>query len=297
MAASYLDIIIKSYKGAAKGLWNTIQHPWDENHFNLFYFLILVSLVVWALEVLMPWRKKQDKIRRGFWLDTFYMFFNFFLFRVIIFAALVKVIYVTFLLLLIPMGYEKGDYLIDLTQLNWGVKLVIYFFLADIVQWGVHVMLHRIPFLWKFHKVHHSIKEMGFAGHLRYHFVEVFAYQPAKYVVLALLFGFDLKQAFIVHNLTVLIGHLNHANVGWDYGPLKYFFNNPKMHIWHHAKKLPESHPHGMNFGISLSLWDYIFRTNYIPSDGRDIELGFPNDENYPEDFIGQMVEPFKREK
>lgn len=109
-----------------------------------------------------------------------------------------------------------------------------------------------------------------------------------------MIFGFQLELAFIVHAIAITIGHLNHANVGWDYGPLKYFLNNPKMHIWHHSKKLPESHPYGMNFGISLSLWDYIFRTNYIPYEGRDIELGFDDDEDYAPGFFEQLIAPFK---
>lgn len=293
----YFDLILNSYENAAVGFWKTLIHPWGKGRLNGFYFLLVISLLIWGLEVLLPWRRNQANVRKGFWLDSFYMLFNFYLFRVIIFAALVKVVYTLFLSMLKPMGYEVGNYLIDLSHLHWFAQLVIFFFLADFVQWGVHNLLHRVPFLWKFHKVHHSVKEMGFAAHLRYHFVEVFVYQPTKYVVLALLFGFALEHAFYVYYLAVLIGHLNHANLNWDYGPLKYFFNNPKMHIWHHAKEMPKSHPKGMNFGISLSLWDYIFRTNYIPHDGRDIELGFPNDEDYPENFVGQMIEPFKSEK
>jgi sterol desaturase/sphingolipid hydroxylase (fatty acid hydroxylase superfamily) len=69
------------------------------------------------------------------------------------------------------------------------------------------------------------------------------------------------------------------------------------MHIWHHAKDLPENHPYGMNYGISLSIWDYIFKTNYIPHDGKDIELGFEKDENYAKTFWEQLIAPFKRDK
>jgi sterol desaturase/sphingolipid hydroxylase (fatty acid hydroxylase superfamily) len=296
MTADYLNIIIESYKNAAVGLWKTILHPMTNGYLNMFYFLIVVSLLVWGLEVALPWRKKQKALRKDFWLDSFYMFFNFFLFRVVLFAALVNVVYALFVSVLELFGYSGGS-LIDLSNLHWLTQLVIYFLVADFAQWGVHVMLHRVPFFWKFHKVHHSVKEMGFAAHLRYHFLEAFAYQPVKYVTLALIFGFKLEYAFYMYYITVLIGHLNHANLNWDYGPLKYIFNNPKMHIWHHAKELPDSHRHGMNFGISLSIWDYIFGTNYIPSEGRDIELGFPNDENYPKGFVGQLVAPFKSEK
>lgn len=297
---NYFDIITNSYESAAKGLWRTITHPIVDRgyveYLNLFYFLIAISLLIWILEIVMPWRKKQSIFRRDFWLDTFYMFFNFFLFRVVLFAAMVNVTYALFKSFLELFGYQGGS-LFDLGGLHWGVQLVIYFFLADLVQWGVHVLLHRVPFMWKYHKVHHSVKEMGYAAHLRYHFLENATYQPAKYVVLALLFNFDLKYAFYIHYFAVIIGHLNHANVGWDYGPLKYIFNNPKMHIWHHVKELPKSHPNGVNFGITLSIWDYLFKTNYIPFDGRDIELGFPDDENYPQGFFGQLIEPFRRKK
>jgi sterol desaturase/sphingolipid hydroxylase (fatty acid hydroxylase superfamily) len=186
--------------------------------------------------------------------------------------------------------------LIDFSVLPWALNILAFFLIADFVQWSIHNMLHRVPFLWKFHKVHHSVKEMGFAAHLRYHFMETLVYNTIKYVSLSLLFGFNLKDAFYVYTLTMVIGHLNHANLGWDYGPLKYIFNNPKMHIWHHAKELPSDHPKGMNFGISLSIWDYLFGTAYVPKDGRDIELGFPGVDEYPQGFVEQVVEPFKKE-
>lgn len=109
--------------------------------------------------------------------------------------------------------------------------------------------------------------------------------------------GFGIEQFIVVHMFALFIGHLNHANLSWDYGFLGYIFNNPKMHIWHHSKALPEKHPYGMNFGLTLSLWDYLFKTAYIPKDGKDIELGFDGVENYPQDFLAQTKEPFKREK
>ena len=67
------------------------------------------------------------------------------------------------------------------------------------------------------------------------------------------------------------------------------------MHIWHHAKELPESRRHGVNFGISLSIWDYIFNKNYIPSDGRDIPLGFSNIERYPNFFFRLIFSGFHK--
>jgi len=102
-------------------------------------------------------------------------------------------------------------------------------------------------------------------------------------------------MAYIVFYISIAIGHINHANVGWDYGPFKYIFNNPKMHIWHHAKELPKNRRYGVNFGISFSIWDYIFRKNYIPSSGRDITLGFDGIEKYPKGFFGLIFSGFRK--
>ena len=79
------------------------------------------------------------------------------------------------------------------------------------------------------------------------------------------------------------------------YGPLKYILNSQRMHIWHHVKVLPNEHPKGMNFAISLSIWDYLFGTYYEPYDGRDIELGFEEIEKFPKGFLAQQIEAFKK--
>ena len=64
-------------------------------------------------------------------------------------------------------------------------------------------------------------------------------------------------------------------------------FNNPVMHLYHHAKSLPEERKNGVNFGISLSVWDYIFKTNYIPESSGTIALGWGGDKNFQKSFLG----------
>ena len=72
-------------------------------------------------------------------------------------------------------------------------------------------------------------------------------------------------------------------------GPfMKKIFNSPEMHIWHHAHDMPKDMPYGINFGISLALWDYVFGTARMPHDGRDIKLGFEGIEQFPQDFVAQ---------
>jgi sterol desaturase/sphingolipid hydroxylase (fatty acid hydroxylase superfamily) len=67
------------------------------------------------------------------------------------------------------------------------------------------------------------------------------------------------------------------------------------MHIWHHAKKQPTKY--GTNFGLSLSIWDYLFRTAHVPSNGRDVELGFNNDDTFPKNAVNQLIWPIGKGK
>lgn len=285
-------------KNAYSGYWNYLLSEITRFHWeNYFYGLIIISLIVWFLEIKFPWRKNQPLFRKDFWLDTFYMFFNFFLLNLIILIALSNATAQLFDDLLNGLFGIKatGLQLFDVDDMPRVLGLFIFFIVSDFVQWNTHRLLHRFEFLWNFHKVHHSVKQMGFAAHLRYHWMEPVVYKSLLYIPIALIGGFDAQDVAIVHFFAITIGHLNHANLGWDYGPLKYVLNNPKMHIWHHVKALPDGEKHGINFGITLSLWDYLFKTNSIPHDGRDIELGFPGDENFPQDFIHQELYPLVR--
>ncbi len=291
--SEYVNLIYKAYKGYWNYLVNEILHP-DFN--NFFYGLLLISLVVWGLELIFPWRKQQSIFRKDFWLDAFYMFFNFFIFNLIAFAALSATAEALFndVLGLFSLSLDQIN-IINLNTLPKWLGLLVFFVVSDFTQWNTHRLLHRVDFLWQFHKVHHSVKEMGFAAHLRYHWMETIVYKTLLYIPLAVISGLSANDLVVVHFFTIAIGHLNHANLGWDYGILKYIFNNPKMHIWHHSKTLPVRH--GVNFGLTLSIWDYIFKTNYIPHNGMNNELGFTDDDTFPKDFINQEIYPLKFKK
>ena len=297
-----------------------------------------MSAFFFGLEIIKPWRENQPLFRKDFWLDFFYMFFNFFLFSLVIYNAASDVVVNIF------NSAIKSVFNFDLQASNplqtwplWAV-LLIGFLVRDFVQWWVHRLLHRVEWLWQFHKVHHSVEEMGFAAHLRYHWMETIVYRSIEYIPLALL-GIGLYDFFIIHIFTLSIGHYNHSNItvsgkvsggvlgflvgmmmvfgvadinfladaswlvkiavwagttligAYVLGPfMKKLFNSPEMHIWHHAYELPENRKYGINFGISLAIWDYIFGTAEIPHDGRDIRLGFPGDENFPHDFKNQAL-------
>lgn len=335
---NYWEIFVNGYQGYAKYLWQEIANPgWH----NYFYWLLIVSAFFFLLEIVTPWRKGQPKFRQDFWLDFFYMFFNFFLFSLIIYNAASDVVVNFF-----------NDTIRSLTGINlqasnplngapmWAI-LLVGFVVRDFVQWWVHRLLHRSDWLWEFHKVHHSVQQMGFAAHLRYHWMENVVYRTLEYIPLALL-GIGLYDFFIIHIFTLAVGHYNHSNItvpgyftggvlgllvglviatgGFDanllsdptllqqlglvimttalgslaLGPvMKIIFNSPEMHIWHHSYELPEERRYGVNFGLTLAMWDYIFGTAHIPHDGRDIRLGFPGIEEFPKDFISQNMHGF----
>lgn len=284
--------VVNGYVGYARYLWGEITHPaWH----NYFYWLLGVSALFLSLEWGRPWRKDQARFRKDFWLDFFYMFFNFFLFSLVIYNAASNVVVHFFNDLLASIGINN---LLAFEVMNWPVwaHLFIGFVVRDFVQWWTHRLLHSSQRLWEFHKVHHSVEQMGFAAHLRYHWMENVVYRSIEYIPLALI-GIGLRDFFIIHVFTLAVGHFNHSNIKVNLGFLKYIFNNPQMHIWHHAHDMPDEHKNGVNFGITLSLWDYLFKTDYIPYEGRDIKLGFPGIKQFPKDFIGQNLHGFKKDK
>lgn len=283
MKSDYWEIAKNSFFGYKDYLVHELLNPsWH----NYFYWLLGLSLVVWFLEYLFPWRTNQSIVRKDFWLDGFYMFFNFFLFSLIGYSAISNVFVALFNDFLGLFGITNMV-AIELGSLPAIVQYLIMFIIADFIQWNTHRLLHAVPKLWEYHKLHHSVEEMGFAAHMRYHWMETIIYKSIQYIPLAML-GFGIKDFFVLHIIAVAIGHLNHSNINISYGPLKYILNSPTMHIWHHAKDLPIKS--GVNFGISLSLWDYLFKTAYIPKSGRDIVLGFEDIESYPKDFVGQVT-------
>ena len=121
--------------------------------------------------------------------------------------------------------------------------------------------------------------------------METVVYRTLEYIPLAMI-GFGINDFIIVHLFALSVGHFNHSNINIPLGPLKYILNNPQMHIWHHAYSTSWPRKYGVNFGLTLSIWDYLFKTNHIPESGRDIDLGFEDLEKFPQGFLKQAGYP-----
>ncbi len=292
MLNKYIQIVLDAYYGYWDYLSREILYPsWK----NYFWWLLGLSVAVWLLEIAFPWRKSRSIFRKDFWLDGFYMFFNYFLFSLIAYNAISNVAVEAFNDFLGLFGVTN-HVAISIQEWPVGLQFLTLFVLADFIQWNVHRLLHASPLLWEFHKVHHSVEEMGFAAHLRFHWMETIIYKTIQYLPLSMI-GFGLSDFFILHIFTTAIGHLNHANIRISYGPLKYLLNNPIMHTWHHAKELPKG-KNGVNYGITLSVWDYLFGSAYIPNEGKDEPLGFEGMEEFPKTLWDQLTYlPYKKSK
>jgi sterol desaturase/sphingolipid hydroxylase (fatty acid hydroxylase superfamily) len=329
----YWDIILNSYVGYFNYLKSELIHFHPQNYI---YWLLLVSAFFFALELIKPWRAEQAKFRKDFWLDFFYMFFNFFLFSLVIYNAVSSVFVELFNDFLSIFGI-KNLVAIQIGAFPYWGQLAILFVIGDFLSWNVHRLLHRVPFLWEFHKLHHSVEEMGFAAHLRYHWMENVVYSSLKYIPLAMI-GFSITDLFVMHIFNLTVGHYNHSNISVDgrvtggvlgglvgfaiissYPALsaveqlgivlgsaiavslllgnymKILFNSPEMHIWHHAYEMPDDKPYGVNFGLTLAIWDYIAKTAHMPHSGRDIKLGFSDIDHYPKTFWKQITYGFKK--
>ena len=165
------------------------------------------------------------------------------------------------------------------------VQIIAALFIQDFMQWWIHRLLHRVPALWRFHQIHHSVVdgEMDWIVSFRFSWVEIIVYRSLQYLPLAVM-GFGTEAIMFHAVFGTLIGHLNHANVRLDYGPLRYLLNSPAMHLWHHDAHGPK---HGWNFGIIFSCWDWLLGTAHLP-DHPPKALGFPGVQDVPRDFLAQ---------
>jgi sterol desaturase/sphingolipid hydroxylase (fatty acid hydroxylase superfamily) len=103
------------------------------------------------------------------------------------------------------------------TQPLW-LQFVVLVVFKDFLEWLVHNLLHRVEWLWQFHKLHHSIQELDWIGNMRFHWMEIVLYKSLTYLPLVVL-GIDGGVILWVAITGTLIGHLNHANLN-TWGPI-----------------------------------------------------------------------------
>jgi sterol desaturase/sphingolipid hydroxylase (fatty acid hydroxylase superfamily) len=159
---------------------------------------------------------------------------------------------------------------------------------GDLIGYWVHRWFHIGP-LWRVHAVHHSSTALDWLSSTRLHPVnEILSRLLSALPLLLLGFAPGLLAAYVP--FLTLYALLLHANVRWDFGPLRLILASPAFHRWHHAS---EAAAVNRNFAGLLPLWDLLFGTVYLPS-RQPAEFGV-HDVRLPGSFAGLILYPFRR--
>lgn len=171
-------------------------------------------------------------------------------------------------------------------------QLLLAILIADVGITLAHFASHRIQTLWRLHAVHHSVKRMyGFNGlmkHPLHQFIETIAG-----VSPLLLMGISQDALSLLIVAVVLQLLIQHSNVAYFTGPLKYLLAINVMHRFHHLKTAGEG---DVNFGLFTNLTDYVIGTNFYDSKrviGTD-DLGIGDQPDYPVGYVKQLIQPFR---
>ena len=158
--------------------------------------------------------------------------------------------------------------------------------------WG-HRWSHEIPFLWRFHSVHHNPKQVYFLISARAHpidnvFTRLCGFVPIYVLGIAtpLTPAGGTVSALLVLALTMW-GFFIHANVRWRLGPLEWVISTPAFHHWHHTL----AEPRDRNFASMLPCMDWIFGTFYLPWHW---PTAYGVAETLPSSIAGQLVYPLR---
>ena len=167
----------------------------------------------------------------------------------------------------------------------WLQAIQIYL-LVDFTAYWTHRLFHRGRW-WPFHAVHHSSEDLDWLGSLRVHPVNDLVNKLAQ-VTPVLLLGYNPLVTLSTAPVLTFYAIFLHANVNWDFGPLRSVIATPVFHRWHHSK---DRAAWDKNFAGLFPLWDLLFGTYYMPKDRYPENFGIC--EPMPKSYLGQLWEPF----
>jgi len=171
------------------------------------------------------------------------------------------------------------------------VQIVEIMLLTDLAQYWFHRAFHRVPFLWRFHAVHHSARTMDWLAGARMHFFEIAALRGVTAIPMMTL-GFSPTALQIYIGIVYVYSSLIHANVRGDFDRLGRWMVTPRFHHWHHGL---EKEAVDVNFAIHFPLLDRLFGTYHFPP-GRWPE-GYGVPEAVPSGYAAQFLYPFRRRR
>ncbi len=159
--------------------------------------------------------------------------------------------------------------------------------LFDLAAYWAHRWSHEVPFLWRFHSVHHSAAHLDWVSGFRVHPADGALLAPP--FVLLLGAGFTPATVGALAVVQGVVGLFLHANVRWCLRPLQRVVATPEFHHWHHAND-PDAW--WTNYSGLLPVWDQVFGTYRVPADRRPQVYG--TDTPVPVDLVGQLTWPLR---
>ncbi|WP_417522935.1 sterol desaturase family protein [Marinovum sp.] len=164
----------------------------------------------------------------------------------------------------------QGWGLFNLTGWPLWLEMILAVLIFDFAIWLQHLVTHKVPLLWRLHRVHHADVEFDVTTAIRFHPVEIALSMLLK-IGLVYLIGPAAWAVVIFEVLLNGTAMFNHSNLRLPLGLdalLRRVLVTPDMHRVHHSV---QRHEHDSNYGFSLSLWDHIFRTYRAqPEEGHD---------------------------
>ena len=245
---------------------------------------ILIAAVVFIpFERLGALHPKQRILRKGFATDVLTGLMNGFLLYAALLISLGKVDAVA-------AAWIPNLRLWMTAQPLWAQAMVAVV-LGDLGIYGSHRLVHTLPWLWRFHAIHHSAEELDWLVGFRFHPVDLFLLDVAS---LGPLIALNLSPVAIGIFISVYgwQSSLVHANLRFRYGPFRWLLVSPEFHHWHHSA---ERAARDRNYASVLSFWDVLFGTVYLP---RGIQpSGYGVDERVPAGWKDRLIYPLKRQR
>ena len=254
--------------------------------------LVVLAVVFGVLERVVPAVPGQRRWRGGTRVDLAWWFVTPLLTKWMTRVAIV--------LVLVTMAASSGvpideahlkQYLAPdptIARLPWLAQLLLFLLLADLLAYWMHRAMHG-RWLWRVHAVHHSSTEVDWLSSVRVHPLNDVLVRVAQAVPIVLL-GFDPLLIAAYVPLLAFYAILVHANVPWDFGPLRWVLASPHFHRWHHAA---EEDGMNRNFAGLFPFIDLAFGTLHLPR-RRPLRFGIPEGD-VPDALWGQVAYPFRR--
>lgn len=244
--------------------------------------LLLAFLIFAPLERLFALHPGQRLLRHNWQIDLFYALIN----SALIALGLGAIVVSATLLSprIVPQSLKEW-----IVALPFWLQLPLLILVSDLGFYTVHRLFHTVPFLWRFHAIHHSIEELDWLAAYRVHPVDQISTKGASlFLVFALGFSTPAIAAYAL--LYQWQSLLIHSNVKIGFGPLRWCVASPQFHHWHHA-----NHREALdkNFAGQLSFLDALFGTLHLP--GSALPQRYGTDEWVPSGYVRHLLFPFLR--